>query len=62
MQVKGLVGVYYRLRVNGSNAISGGIHLVLSHGVVGGDNLPVDVGRGDPIVVKQVECADTGSC
>ena len=61
---EGLVGSDLDVRVNVVDALLGHIHLEFAHGLAGGNDLAVEVGQADLIIVDEVQCAHTaaGQC
>ena len=57
-RVERLIGVHDAVRVDVVHALCGNLHLVPSDRAVRCDQLPVEVGQADRVIVNQVERAD----
>ena len=60
-QIKGLVYRYLAVRIDFQNPLPHHIRLVFSHGLPGGDQLPVQIGQADQIIVHQIDGTHTGA-
>ena len=60
--VERLVGVHHGVRVDIMDALFRHIHLVFAHRFVGGQDLAVQVGQADLVVINQVQRANAAAC
>ena len=60
-QVKGLNGAGNTIRIDGAGSAGGGFCLIHTHGVHRCQNLAVDVGPADGIMVHKIQCAHTAA-
>jgi len=57
---KGLVSRHLAVGIDVQNAVPGHIHLVFCNGAAGGQNLPVQVGDADLVVIDQIQRPNPG--
>ena len=60
-RVESLVDVDHGIGVDLQNAVTGDLDLVLAHGFAGRQNLAVDVGQADLIVIDEVQRTDAAA-
>ena len=60
--VERLVGVHHGVRVDIMDALFRHIHLVFAHRFAGGQDLAVQVGQADLVVINQVQRANAAAC
>jgi hypothetical protein len=57
-QIKGLVCPHFAARIDFADSLGGYIHLVFSNGLSCREDLPVNVGQADLVVIDQIQCAN----
>ena len=55
------MGTDLALRIDGEDPLFGSVHLQLTQRVMGGDDLPVDIGQTDPVVVNEINGTDAAA-